>query len=365
MNIWIEAKTPANQNAGITKWFNQIIEYLNQEFPDQLTLIYPKKSAFVPFPNLKIRRKQISLPIFLPKKLSKILYDLFIFRMYAQLKKPDLILSPYFDVIMPKNFNSIISIHDLCFAEVPECYGFFRRNYFLSVMKFNSRKSAKFLTVSNYSKSKISNYLNISSNSIFIFPNFLDADFLSYAPSSNEIEEFQSNYKNYRHTILYSGGLENRKNIPLLAQTIELLNADGFKIALIITGHTNKYWREIIDKSVCEDSFIDYIGELTAAQLKTAYLSVNGVVYPSLSEGFGRPCLEAMVLAVPLACSNLDVFHEIVGEYPIYFDPQDVDSFKHGITLMLERDLNGFKYDTQISTFSDGNARDLIAFISG
>ena len=46
---------------------------------------------------------------------------------------------------------------------------------------------------------------------------------------------------------------------------------------------------------------------------------------PSLGEGFGRVGLEAMELGVPLACSDLPVLHEVLGDYPEYFNPLRVE----------------------------------------
>jgi len=61
------------------------------------------------------------------------------------------------------------------------------------------------------------------------------------------------------------------------------------------------------------------------------------VVYPSLCEGFGRVCLEAMEAGAPLACSDLPVMREVAGDYPSYFDPINVESIVSGISLALAR----------------------------
>jgi glycosyltransferase involved in cell wall biosynthesis len=47
------------------------------------------------------------------------------------------------------------------------------------------------------------------------------------------------------------------------------------------------------------------------------------VAVPSLAEGFGLPVLEAMRRGVPVACSDIGVFHEVAGDAARYFDPHD------------------------------------------
>ncbi len=54
-----------------------------------------------------------------------------------------------------------------------------------------------------------------------------------------------------------------------------------------------------------------------------AYYAADTVVYPSLCEGFGRVCLEAMEAGTPIACSDLPVMREVAGDYACWFDPFD------------------------------------------
>ncbi len=40
-------------------------------------------------------------------------------------------------------------------------------------------------------------------------------------------------------------------------------------------------------------------------------------------EGFGLPALEALRMGCPLILSDIQVFHELFGNLPSYFDPQN------------------------------------------
>jgi len=46
-------------------------------------------------------------------------------------------------------------------------------------------------------------------------------------------------------------------------------------------------------------------------------------VFPSLSEGFGLPPLEAMSFGLPVVASSATSIPEICGDAAIYFDPND------------------------------------------
>ncbi|WP_037374026.1 glycosyltransferase family 4 protein [Sediminimonas qiaohouensis] len=48
-----------------------------------------------------------------------------------------------------------------------------------------------------------------------------------------------------------------------------------------------------------------------------------GMLFPSVAEGYGLPPAEAAALGVPVICTPLSVYHEILGDIPIYLSLQD------------------------------------------
>jgi glycosyltransferase involved in cell wall biosynthesis len=65
-------------------------------------------------------------------------------------------------------------------------------------------------------------------------------------------------------------------------------------------------------------------------------------VYPSLSEGFGVPILEATALAVPVITSDRDPMRELAGEASILVDPEDTNAIAGAMTTLL-RNQDGYR----------------------
>ena len=72
-------------------------------------------------------------------------------------------------------------------------------------------------------------------------------------------------------------------------------------------------------------------GHVTLDELVELYRSAAALVYPSLYEGFGIPCVEAMACGCPVAASDVASIPEVCGDAAVYFDPFDPESIAEGI----------------------------------
>jgi glycosyltransferase involved in cell wall biosynthesis len=69
--------------------------------------------------------------------------------------------------------------------------------------------------------------------------------------------------------------------------------------------------------------------------LRDHYAGARALVYPSESEGFGLPLLEAMAAGTLVATSDLPVMHEVAGPAALYFDPADAESMAEGLRQVV------------------------------
>ena len=103
--------------------------------------------------------------------------------------------------------------------------------------------------------------------------------------------------------------------------------------------HKNLKRLNLAFKKVVEDG-LDYqlilITEFVSEQeLDNLYRNASLFVFPSLSEGFGLPPLEAMARGVPVVSSSATSLPEILGDAAIYFNPLDIDDMAEKIKKAL------------------------------
>ncbi len=64
-------------------------------------------------------------------------------------------------------------------------------------------------------------------------------------------------------------------------------------------------------------------GRLSPTECLEAYRGCDGLFFPSTAESYGLPLVEAMVLGLPVVCSDLPYARWLCGEQAVYFDPLD------------------------------------------
>jgi glycosyltransferase involved in cell wall biosynthesis len=66
-----------------------------------------------------------------------------------------------------------------------------------------------------------------------------------------------------------------------------------------------------------------HLSNLSNRQLEAAYGAAEGLIFPSLDEGFGWPVAEAQACGCPVFTSNRAPMTEVGGDGAVYFDPTD------------------------------------------
>ncbi len=133
--------------------------------------------------------------------------------------------------------------------------------------------------------------------------------------------------------LLYPANRWPHKNHERLFEAFELVRRERPELRLVLTGagHDGKPLPDGVESR----------GHVSLDALVELYRSAAALVYPSLYEGFGIPCLEAMACGCPVACSRVASLPEVCGDAAVYFDPESVEDVARGIDEVLARPPSG------------------------
>ncbi|MFO0951446.1 MAG: glycosyltransferase family 1 protein [Isosphaeraceae bacterium] len=142
----------------------------------------------------------------------------------------------------------------------------------------------------------------------------LAADPVLAAPVSPEAQaETRARLDLGRPYVLYVGGWEGRKNLPLLVRGFADAGLDG--VDLVLGGGREGQRAALVDlaRSLGVDGRLRPLGWVDEADLPALYASALCLAYPSEYEGFGLQAVEAMTVGCPVLAARATSLPEVLG----------------------------------------------------
>ncbi len=251
----------------------------------------------------------------------------------------DLTHSPI-PLLLPTKGKKIVTVYDLFFMDFPTfVHGEARKN-FAKKIENSLRRADGILVISQFVKDQIINRFSLNEDKIKVVYLGVNPDF-SNKPSVAQAEIVKNKYDLPSKYILFVGAIEPRKNLVKLIEALGFIHEKSHDVPLVIVGKKGMDYQNLIKK--IEDNnlqskvlFLDYIPE---GDLKVLYHLASCLVFPSLSEGFGLPLVEAMAAECPLVISRAPALPEIAVDAALYFDPEDAeDMASQIITVLVDED---------------------------
>ena len=86
------------------------------------------------------------------------------------------------------------------------------------------------------------------------------------------------------------------------------------------------------------EACIRLLGFVPDCELRDLYRKAVAFVFPSLSEGFGLPGLEAMAAKCPVIASDSSALPEIYQDSSLYFNPNDKNDLTDKILMLMNNE---------------------------
>ena len=263
-----------------------------------------------------------------------------------QFSKEDIIFTSSPLAIKSSKHRVVQTVHDLIPLEHKDQFTRYFRKRIESCSHAN-----KILCVSEYSKRQYLEYFPAMDGKVEVVYQPLPADeqtiYLSSLPDVQQVVLDKYNLKSKQY-MYYVGAIEERKNIHNLIKAYTIATNSDKSCPLVISGsvdggysknyNLNKYLVSYTDfdkvsHNIMKTDFVSDIEKLVLLRNSRAFL------FPSLSEGFGIPVIEAQTLGVPVMTSNNTSLPEVTnGSALLLENPLDIEEMVEGIKKMWRDD---------------------------
>jgi glycosyltransferase involved in cell wall biosynthesis len=241
-------------------------------------------------------------------------------------------------LVLPTAGKKIVTVHDLFYLDFPDMAEGEARTDFVRRTRSSLLRADGVLTFAQYTKTQILTRFGIDEKKVRVVPHGLDPRFLEDVPAAR-LEEVRSRLSLPPEFLLSVGTLEPRKNLPKLIEALKSVHLSFRRIPLVLAGPEGRDG-ENIRRTAARlglEEWVLFTGYLPQEDIRCLYLLASVLVFPSLSEGFGFPVIEAMAGGLPAAVSRTSAFPEVAGDAALYFDPDSPDEIAARIVEILDR----------------------------
>lgn len=230
----------------------------------------------------------------------------------ALARSSDLLLSPA-NLAPVASGRNVVSIHDLA-PFLGDWYGSLYGRWHRALLPRVARGALRVVAPSQAVRSQLIELIGVSQERIRVVA-------LGVDPALGERADPERTAARHALTapyVLAVGTDLPRKNFGVLDRVAERLGREGIEV--VLAGSTRHYMRR-------GSYAVRELGYVADGDLPGLYAGAAAFAMPSLYEGFGLPCLEAMACGAPVVASNRPALPETCADAALLVDPDDHEAF--------------------------------------
>jgi glycosyltransferase involved in cell wall biosynthesis len=309
MRVAVDCRLMLRRKAGIAQYTRSLVRALASTAPPasraQVCAILDRRDADAGWVPPGVRVVRTVTPAHHP-------YERFALPLELAARRIDVLHSPDF-ITARGRFRKVVTVHDLYFLEHPEAMSPDGARYYGRI-GWSVRAAGAVIAVSHFTRAEILRLLpGTPPGKVRVIH---EAPALNPAPARPADPPYA----------LFVGTFEPRKNLGALLRALDG-QPDDFR--LVIVGEmgwvpSSEPARIAAEAGVSGRVF--FAGRVSDQELDGWYAGARLLAFPSLSEGFGLPVLDAMARGVPVVCSNAGALPEVAGDAALMHDPLDASA---------------------------------------
>jgi glycosyltransferase involved in cell wall biosynthesis len=229
--------------------------------------------------------------------------------------------------------RQIVCIHDLNTYLAPDSYSWRFRLLYRGLLPVLGRRAARITTVSRFSAEAIASRGVAPAQRITVAPNGHEHGLAWHAQHSAASRAAAG-----PDTVLVIGSPAPHKNVAMLLSLAPELAAHGLRLA-VIGARDGKVFADVASSAMGAGNVL-WLGRLGDGELAALLESCLCLAFPSWTEGFGLPPLEAMTRGCPVVVSDAASLPEVCADAALYAAPDDPPRWlAHMLELRRNPDL--------------------------
>lgn len=220
--------------------------------------------------------------------------------------------------------GNVVVLHDAAALAHPEWFSKGYAAWHRRVLPMIARRALRVLTISEFSRAELAEHLALDPASIHVVPGGVDGRFSPDAGAADAARALGLD----RPYVLTVAGEGARKNLGVLPEVVRALRPLG--IDVVTAGSRREH-----HGPGATFAGVRPLGYVPDALLPGLYAGARAFVLPSLHEGFGLPCLEAMASGTPVVAADRGALPETCGDAAVLVDPLDAPAVADAVRTVV------------------------------
>ena len=328
--IGIDARLLAYRKGGIAEYTRQLIQALaERDSANQYTIIHRFRDSQTYCPSPNFQRLNAYTPAHHRFERTALGLELFPRRL-------DLLHSP--DFIPPRwgAKRQVITIHDLHFLQYSQFQTADSLRYYRDQIEWAVNHADHIFAQTEGTKNEIIDLLNVPEEKITV--HLLGVNESFQVLDNGIVEAKLAPYNLPQEYILFVGTIEPRKNLPNLLRAYAHLHERNADVLPLVLGGQRGWFADESLQAITDlglENCVIWFEDVPFEVLPALYNRARLVVLVSFHEGFGMPAVEAMACGTPVVVSNRGSLPEVVGDYGVYVEADDIENIADGISRLL------------------------------
>ncbi|MCS6801144.1 MAG: glycosyltransferase family 1 protein [Chloroflexota bacterium] len=241
---------------------------------------------------------------------------------------------PYLGPPLRSPFPLVVTVHDLIMLALPEHRGPLPYRVYTHLALAGARRADLILADSETTRRDLERFGGIPASRVEVVP--LGHDERLAAPASpRELAAYRSAARLPERFVLYLGGFDARKNVPLLLRAA----ARAGEWPLVIAGEPPPprppLYPDVRAEAAPLGDRLRWLGRVAEEEKRLLYQAATVFCYPSRYEGFGLPVLEAMAAGTPVICADATSVAEVAGDACELVPPDDEEALASALARLM------------------------------
>jgi glycosyltransferase involved in cell wall biosynthesis len=210
------------------------------------------------------------------------------------------------------------------------------RNRFLKQALKALRQADSYIVGTEWLKHELATWLGNDKN-IHVVPFGVDRAFFGESAVARERGRRDWRIPEDAFVVLHVGSTVDRKNVPLVIQTVARLRQETDAYLLQVGGRFTPEQEQLIDRLDLRGA-VRSLASADETALRRAYRTADVLLFPSLYEGFGFPVLEAFASGLPVITSGAGGLKEVGGDAAVVVEGRDPGAYVQALERLEDPD---------------------------